>query len=194
MASRELMLTVPDAVVSSLKEATDVIARDSLIRHAEPPEPPTPPPPTKQPAPTVDRRPAPEPETEITAPPPADQPQRPSGPKSVATARPLMQVLAQKRTATAESQPVPPSVTSAGASSHLEELSEQILLQLQHRNRASDGDFSISKLLAGIMQIIALAVLALAFLIYQNHFQSVALVAIFLQLFTIALLIMGRQK
>src|SRR5579859_2815567 len=38
MAARELMLTVPDAVVANLKEATDVIAREALVRHQSPPE------------------------------------------------------------------------------------------------------------------------------------------------------------
>src|SRR6185437_649366 len=37
-AARELMLTVPDAVVASLREATDVIAREALVRHAGPGE------------------------------------------------------------------------------------------------------------------------------------------------------------
>lgn len=189
-AARELMLTVPDAVVSSLKEATEVIARDSLVRHAGPPEPPTAP----QPSALTERRPDPDPETEIINATPPAEPQRAPGPKSVSTAKPLMQVLAQKRAAAAESQSAPTSATSAGASSHLEELAEQILQELHRRNRVTNGDFSISKLLAGIMQIIALAVLALAYLIYPGRFQSVALVAIFLQLFTIALLIMGKQK
>jgi len=48
-------------------------------------------------------------------------------------------------------------------------------------------------LLAGIVQIIALATLLLAYLLFHNS-ESVLLIAVFLQLFTIALLIMGRQK
>src|SRR5258706_6542175 len=64
MAARELMLTVPDAVVSSLKEATEVIAREALVRHAGPADP-APRPQPARPAPPVPAR-QPEPEPELT--------------------------------------------------------------------------------------------------------------------------------
>ncbi|HXE54114.1 MAG TPA: HAD family hydrolase [Tepidisphaeraceae bacterium] len=216
-AARELMLTVPDAVASTLKEAVDVIARDSLVRHAGPPaeaasgsssrarpgpaaaSPLTP----ERPIEEVEEPAAPEPQS--SAPEPPQEPKRSTGvgPRSVASAKPLMQVLAQKRAAASaasesqQAQPpagteIPPIVSMA----RLEELAEQILQELQRRDERPEADFSVSKLLAGIMQIVALAVLLLAYLIYRTSpaLNDVLLVAIFLQAFTIALLIMGRQR
>ena len=110
-----------------------------------------------------------------------------------------MQVLAEKRAAVAEAQAMqaaaPPP--SSASTARLEELAEQILQELQKRDDQHNADFSISKLLAGIVQIIALAVLLLAYALYHGTpetFQSVLLIAVFLQSFTIALLIMGRQR
>jgi D-glycero-D-manno-heptose 1,7-bisphosphate phosphatase len=198
MAARELMLTVPDAVVSNLKEATDVIARDALVRQASAPE---------QPAPTPRRQNNPEPPTEPEPEPEQVEPEPAAevpvereaprfstspGPKSVATAKPLMHVLAQKRAAAGNSTP-PAEPPSSFSTARLEELAEQILQELQHRGRDHQADFSISKLLAGIVQIIALAVLPLGYLLNRSTLSFV-LIAIFLQLFTIALLIMGRQR
>jgi hypothetical protein len=57
---------------------------------------------------------------------------------------------------------------------------------------ATDQHFSISKMVAGIIQVLALAVLALAY--KADNPQNTLLLAIMLQLFTIALLIMGRQR
>lgn len=80
--------------------------------------------------------------------------------------------------------------------SRLENLAEQILQELRKRNQESDySDFSVSKLMAGIVQVLALAVL---FISYLNRgdpsFGMLMLSAIFLQILTISLLIMGRQK
>jgi D-glycero-D-manno-heptose 1,7-bisphosphate phosphatase len=210
MAARELMLTVPDAVVSSLKEATDVIARDALVRQASPPEaPPAPPSPQRrqsEPAAPPEPEPESQSETEAEVPePPAEVPVEPEaprfsaapGPKSVSTAKPLMQVLAQKRSAGAaassSNNSTPPDAPANTSTARLEELAEQILQELQRREPHHQADFSISKLLAGIMQIIALAVLPMGYLLNHNT-TSFLLIAIFLQLFTIALLIMGRQR
>jgi len=57
---------------------------------------------------------------------------------------------------------------------------------------AVEPHFSISKMVAGIVQVLALAVLALAY--KAENPQNTLLLAIVLQLFTIALLIMGRQR
>jgi len=224
MAARELMLTVPDAVVSTLKEATDVIAREALLRHASPPEPPPIAAPPQSPVRLTDTQPAArtdddgakprlrepasvsdstsdegmpdEPDAGQKVEPPGAR--RSAGPKSVSSAKPLMQVLAQKRaTAVAAepplSQPPTPAVMSTA---RLEELAEQILQELQHRHDAHDAEFSVSKLLAGIMQIIAIAVLFLAYFLYRTSpaLLDVLVIAVFLQVFTIALLIMGRQR
>jgi D-glycero-D-manno-heptose 1,7-bisphosphate phosphatase len=195
-ASRELMLTVPDAVVSTLREAMDVIAREALVRHASAPE--VVPSPVAEPRETLPAAPA--------AKEPAPEIKRASsgGPRSVSSAKPLMQMLAQKRAAAtstslpaAEGQPAAPPVPVApvASSARLEELAEQILQELQRRHDGHhEADFSISKLLAGIMQIVSLAVLLLAYFIYRHDPIPAILSAIFLQAFTIALLIMGRQR
>src|SRR5207253_1369960 len=124
--------------------------------------------------------------------------------KSVASAKPLIQALAEKRAAAAATasaaastgahatpQPAAPTTTS---NARLEELGEQILQELQRRREHHDHDLSISKLLAGIMQIVSIAVLLLAYFVYRHEPQPVLLGAIFLQVFTVALLIMGRQR
>jgi len=208
MAARELMLTVPDAVVSSLKEATDVIAREALVRQASPPEviSSTPAaPPSSAPAPRPAEETSEEQEREREPERGTASPASSTGPRSVASAKPLMQILAQKRAAAAaanetaapnapgSSQATPPVVNTA----RLEELAEQILQAMETRREEHQGDFSISKLLAGIMQIVALATLLVAFLMFRNSEQTMIqalLVAVFLQVFTVALLIMGRQK
>jgi D-glycero-D-manno-heptose 1,7-bisphosphate phosphatase len=76
----------------------------------------------------------------------------------------------------------------------LERLTEQMLQELRRRDEPA-SDFSVPRLMAGIMQVIALAVL---FMSYLNRADQtlipLLLLAIFFQLFTIGLLIMGRLK
>jgi D-glycero-D-manno-heptose 1,7-bisphosphate phosphatase len=193
-AARELMLTVPDAVVSTMREAMDIIAREALMRQASAPE---------FVAPRPEAAPAPMAITET-----AEQPSRPqpearrtvaTGPKSVQSAKPLMQVLAQKRAAANAEQSTAPSAEAPTArtsppSARLEELAEQILQELQRRREVHEPEFSVSKLLAGILQIVSLAVLLLAYALYRQDPLPALLIAIFLQIFTVALLIMGRQR
>ena len=87
-----------------------------------------------------------------------------------------------------------PTATPVVNTARLEELAEQILQALENRREEQEGDFSISKLLAGIMQIVALATLLLAYTPMFHNPEPVLLIAVFLQVFTVALLIMGRQK
>lgn len=205
-SARELMLTVPDAVVSSLREAMDVIAREALVRQASAPEAA---PHASEPEPETEREPEPVEAEQHNA--LANQPApwarramaNNSGPKSVSSAKPLMQMLAQKRAAAAAASignTDPQQVSDLPASApipttaRLEELAEQILQELQRQRETQEPDFSVSKLLAGIVQIVALAVLVLAYFIYRNNWLPAMLLAVFLQLFTIALLIMGRQR
>ncbi|HEY2585662.1 MAG TPA: HAD family hydrolase, partial [Tepidisphaeraceae bacterium] len=175
-SARELMLTVPDAVVSSLREAMDVIAREALVRQASAPEVV---PPTRKEAESEDEREpgsdaeaAPAAEEPAASPPPpprfaATEPRRPvsSGPRAVSTAKPLMQMLAEKRAARAAAaaaaadaemqQSAPTNGAPPMASSgRVEELLEQILQEVQRRPEPRDADFSLSKLLAGIVQIL----------------------------------------
>lgn len=85
----------------------------------------------------------------------------------------------------------PPSISTA----RLESLAEGILRELRRRTEQEHSDFSVSKLLAGIAQILALAVLFYAYINRGDAIlQASLLLAIMLQTLTIALLIMGRQK
>jgi hypothetical protein len=64
----------------------------------------------------------------------------------------------------------------------------------QHEQR--EDDFSVSKLLAGVVQVLALATLFLAYVkkVDPTTLHTYLLLAIMLQTLTIALLIMSRQK
>jgi D-glycero-D-manno-heptose 1,7-bisphosphate phosphatase len=78
-----------------------------------------------------------------------------------------------------------------------EALLEQIFMELRRQHEQQDADFSVSKLFAGVVQVIALATLFLAYLNKKADVQvlhTYLLLAIMLQTLTIALLIMSRQK
>jgi len=77
--------------------------------------------------------------------------------------------------------------------SKLEKLTEQILYELRRGHEHAHADFSVSKLLAGVAQAMALAALVLAFF-YRDDLVPILLVAIMIQTLTIALLIMGRDR
>jgi D-glycero-D-manno-heptose 1,7-bisphosphate phosphatase len=81
-------------------------------------------------------------------------------------------------------------------SARLERLAEQILEELRTLNRTDHySDFSVSKLMAGIVQVLALASLLLSYLNRSSPgYASFMLTTIFLQTLTISLLIMGRQR
>jgi D,D-heptose 1,7-bisphosphate phosphatase len=99
--------------------------------------------------------------------------------------------------------PLPTLATLASSSSHgpakpsrTDALLEQILAEVkQQKEEGHVMDFSVSKLLAGIIQIVALAVAFLAFINRgQDSLYPLIMTAQFFQMLTIALLIMGRQK
>jgi histidinol-phosphate phosphatase family protein len=77
-----------------------------------------------------------------------------------------------------------------------EALLEQIAMELRRQHEQQEADFSVSKLLAGVVQVLALATLFLAYLKKADptSLQTHLLIAIMLQTLTIALLIMSRQK
>ena len=77
----------------------------------------------------------------------------------------------------------------------LERLAEQILEELK-RKHETPPDFSVSKMMAGIAQILAIAVLFVAYLNRATNEVMFPLIftAIFCELLTIALLIMDRQR
>jgi hypothetical protein len=78
----------------------------------------------------------------------------------------------------------------------LENLAEQILQEVRRGNEQFQVDFSVSKLLAGIVQILSLAAVFFAYLNKDKpgSLEPTLLAAVFLQTLTIALLIMGKQK
>jgi D-glycero-D-manno-heptose 1,7-bisphosphate phosphatase len=132
---------LPEHYVQGLKEALDIIERET----------------TKPPAPPV-------------APPPP---------------------LAASQTPTTHAEPTPVDL------SKLESLLEQLLEELQQHRPATAGGkehFSITKMFAGIMQVLTLAMAGLACFGSADAEPRRMTFAIFLQLFTIALLIMGRQR
>jgi D-glycero-D-manno-heptose 1,7-bisphosphate phosphatase len=76
----------------------------------------------------------------------------------------------------------------------LEHLAEQILREMRMQHEAPQNDFSVPKLLAGIVQMIALATIFFAYLFRESPTASlILLTAIFLQTLTISLLVMGRK-
>jgi D,D-heptose 1,7-bisphosphate phosphatase len=88
----------------------------------------------------------------------------------------------------------PPPPTSSD-SSKLESVAEQILIEMKRRNEMPHAEFSVSKLLAGIVQIIVPAILFFAYLhMGDSSFIPLMLLAIYLQTLVIALLVMGRQR
>jgi D-glycero-D-manno-heptose 1,7-bisphosphate phosphatase len=85
---------------------------------------------------------------------------------------------------------------NAPATPKLETLAADILHELRRRHEQPVADFSVSKLFAGVVQVVVLAVLFMSFL---NRGDSATLIALLmfamtLQAMTIALLIMGRQR
>jgi D-glycero-D-manno-heptose 1,7-bisphosphate phosphatase len=102
------------------------------------------------------------------------------------------------RSADAEEETAPPESTGRRGSSgsRTNDLLEQILLELRRREEQTSLDFSWSKMMAGVMQVVALFVLFIAYLNRDNtaNLQNALLLALTLQVLTISLLIMGRQK
>ena len=126
----------------------------------------------------------------MSAPPPQEKPPAAAAPSGPAPApRPAgtgapKKVLPLKRPA--------PVMNTA----RLENLAEQILQEIRRSNDQAQVDFSVSKLLAGIVQVLTLAAMFFAYLNRDKTamLTPILLVAVFLQTLTIALLIMGKQK
>ena len=133
----------------------------------------------------------PEPPPDAAAPPPLAEERAPA--PAPAPPRPVEAFDAPTAPAAAAPTPVAP-VT--GDLSKLEEVCQQILEELRNRDEPAVGDFSVSKLLAGIVQVLSLAALFYAYLRHARNESPVEtmLLAIALQTLTISLLIMGRQK
>jgi D-glycero-D-manno-heptose 1,7-bisphosphate phosphatase len=210
----------PEFVVSSLAEAVTVIARETLGATATdggPVEAETETPPERTPAPVEPAAPAgirfpaaPAPAAPAPVQPahvpraaPAAPVERQAPPRSVREATPPAPIPSPPAPAArtpASSHWAPEAALSPAPAApppsleRLEELAEQILNELRHRDEQTHADFSVSKLMAGIMQVIALAVLFMAYFRGGDAQLMTLVTALTLQCFTIALLIMGRQR
>ena len=98
------------------------------------------------------------------------------------------------------SNPVAPSPSVSSGSPadtssllKLETLAEQILHEIKRSHEQPQHDFSVTKLLGGVMQMLSIAVMIYAYFDAENR-QLMLLVSIAMQTLTISLLIMGRQK
>ena len=98
-----------------------------------------------------------------------------------------------QRAADEAPRPAPPPETG---NERMESMLEQIFLELRRQHEHGDSEFSVSKLLAGVVQVIVLAVLFLGYLKRADvpTLQTHLLLASVLQTLTISLLIMSRQK
>ncbi len=90
--------------------------------------------------------------------------------------------------------PIQPADSSSLDLKPLTYVAEQILREIRHQHESPHIDFSVPKLLAGIVQMLALASMFFAYL-YRDSAAVLSnlLTAIFLQTLTIALLLMGRK-
>jgi len=173
-AAKSLSRIPPDFIASSLSEAMDHIAASAASDAAQPPA------------------------AEVVSPVP-DAPAEASIATSLAR---IPRAAGDEPSPQQSSGPSPNAPSDAGpvpspqlSSAKLENLAEQILHEIRHGREVQHSDFSVSKLLAGIVQVIAVSV---AFLAYLNRdstgLESILLLAIFLQAMTCSLLIMSRQK
>ena len=210
----------PDYICSTLKEAVDFIeANTERAAEAEPEpapeshEPGSQPdaPPSGEPPAVREEAPAHEEPPVAAEPPPAPA----SADPALSASRENMDLVAdmsidlparaasrrQAAATTAAAADAQRPAATAPASGNLsttklESLALEILHELRRRHEQTEQDFSVSKLLGGIVQIIVLFVLFLAFLNRGDEKSLVPLLlfALTLQAMTIALLIMGKQK
>jgi len=212
----------PAFVVSSLREAVDVIARETLGDAAteestpgtEVPAEAAPEPAAEAPTMKIASAPTPAPIPAPVAPAPKpvaavraevepapravrETPAVPAAPAPRVEPTPAPPPRAMPA-GPAQSAPAPAPVVHSTAPvlalERLEELAEAILDELRRQNEPVVADFSVSKLMAGIVQVIALAALFMAYFVKAANQPIALLTALTLQCFTIALLIMGRQK
>ena len=195
-AARSASDVEPDFVVDSLREAVEVIARQTGTPPAEERREPEPPP-QRQPGP------APNPVAPVNvAAPVSPAAQAPATPRARQPAAAPTPAPAPAPAPVARALPAEPEVTrkppadapASSTSEGIESLLEQILLELRRAGEREHTDFSVTRLLAGIVQVIALAVLFFAYFREGQLQVATLLTALTLQSFTIALLIMGRQR
>jgi histidinol-phosphate phosphatase family protein len=177
----------PDYICSTLKEALDFIEANTQRDAEEEAHTPAEPEPEREPAQSPEPAPAPSPAS--------------SSENMDLVADMSIEVAGRgsaKRQAAADAKNQASTAQAPGgvSTSKLESLSLEILHELRRRHEQPEQDFSVSKLLAGIVQVIVLFVLFLALLNRgdEKSLTPLLLFALTLQAMTIALLIMGRQR
>lgn len=93
----------------------------------------------------------------------------------------------------ADAAPSSPACDTNAIIERIEALAQQIIQEVRRGREQPHIEFSISKLIAGIAQVIALAALFVGWMRGYPDISVVLQLSIFLEVLTIALLIMGRQ-
>jgi D-glycero-D-manno-heptose 1,7-bisphosphate phosphatase len=168
-AAGESAVMMPDYTVTSLHDAVDIIEGELPPPFAKPP--------------------GPSPANLATV----------AAKAVAAAASPVGVARAAQNPAARPLQAVPPAKpdSSSPPNERLVHLAEQILAELRRSGDIAPDDFSVSKLLAGVSQVIVLAILFLGYLQVRNDtawLEVYVLLALTLQTMTIALLIMSRQR
>jgi histidinol-phosphate phosphatase family protein len=131
----------------------------------------------------------------------APAPPEPAKPIERAAVTPAPSADSNPREATSPARPTsaPASASSRpepDAQTKLLRVAEQLLGEVRRRNEPPISDFSVSKLIAGIAQVLALAVLFVAYLNRGSPgaLTGLLLLAIYLQVLTATLLLMDRRS
>ena len=196
-ASGETGTAKPDFEVESLAEAMEVVARHPDPDTPKPTEPTltfVPDAEASAPATPAPEEPAPAESLGRFVPSQPDVQQESSSELTPASAETKTEEPTSPPPAAKLQRDVPPEIPRGRSKSEI--LLGQMLDELRRRHEHPENDFSVSKLLAGIVQVMALAALFYTYIARDrpNSAGLAILVGIFLQLFTIALLIMGKQK
>jgi histidinol-phosphate phosphatase family protein len=169
-AAGESAMMEPDFTVTTLHDAVDIIEGELPAPFPRPPAAASPP-----------ARPA-----ALSSPPAAAAPvKRQPAAQSTLNAPPTAP------------RPVPKPPQGAVPNDRLVNLAEQILAELRRSGDIAPDDFSVSKLLAGVSQVIVLAILFLGYIQVRTDtawLEVYVLLALTLQTMTVALLIMSRQR
>ena len=187
-AARQAATIEPDFVVSSLKRAAQIIARESGA--TEPEQPPIDPGHAAH-------------ETEAQSSSHATEAEHPRAATEMGrtgVGRPMRQTTQSNRPAPAPENLTPPPAPARETkieinTAKLETMVQAIADELRRSRTIPQTDFSVSKLMAGIVQVLVVPVLFYAYLHHETGpVTDALLLAVFLEVLTIALLVMGQQK
>lgn len=170
------MTVQPEYVCSTLKEAIEYIERHPTLHEDQSHSEDAPLAEEAQPAPQI-------------LPPPAR-------PAANVQPSPNIRLLAQPAvpgTGKAAADPRATIQLPQSAPDKLESLAEQILQEIKRHREQPHHDFSVPKLLAGVVQVLAIGALVLSYFQHEAQRIELLLAAIALQTLTATLLIMGRK-